>query len=75
MRLPVVSSVRVITQAVIRRTLADVKARLRSHASLYGFCGEKLAVGEVCLRVVLLFPVSVVPRCPSSVDSPIAYDV
>jgi len=62
-RLPVVSSVRVIAQAISRRALT-VKARVRSHPSLYGFCGEKVAVRQVCLRVVRLFPVSLIPSKP-----------
>jgi len=63
LRLPVVSSIRVIAQAISRRSLT-VKVRVRSHPSLYGFGGEKVAVGPFCLRVVRLFPVSLIPSLP-----------
>jgi len=63
LRLPVVSYIRVIAQAISGWAL-DVKARVRSLPSLYGFCGEKVAVSQVCLRVVRLFPVSLIQSMP-----------
>ena len=49
-----------MAQAVIRRPFR-VEARVRSQASPYEICGGRVAVEQGFLRVVLLYPISVVP--------------
>jgi hypothetical protein len=48
-----------MAQAVSRRPLTAA-ARVRAHVSPVGFVVDKVAVGQVFLRVLRFFPVSII---------------